>query len=439
LKSVISGFGQELGVTSAGQAFCIKALHPSDPTTDVEGVPDQTSASTTMVNFQQTFVISNPGSVNNSWEGELYALPDPTIPMSYYVREGVSQVATCVPNTTLGNTVGDAISSWSRSFERWRLAYYGVTVYLDAPALANQGSVVACQYPSIPMVSSVTGDADQAGMPVPSHLVVRYQSGDTPGYDLVMQMPNSYSGQFKEGVYLPLKLDSNHAQWRTQNDLVFDGTAWASPNGNNHMIPLTNATNGGLYPGSTCLYFDIGTNLFGGSTHYVPAISNLGTICFKGISGEASVRVVIRMGYECMVQPGTAYTSFIKVSPGYDPAAIMAYFMISRQLKDAYPAEYNDLGRLWEVIKKAASIISPFIRMVPGVGNMIVSAGSAIGKGIDYIAKANKKGKREQLMSATDRAAVSKANARRIETLDMARRFQRTAMAKGKLLQVKRR
>jgi hypothetical protein len=83
LKSVISGFGQELGVTSAGQAFCIKALHPSDPTTDVEGVPDQTSASTTMVNFQQTFVISNPGSVNNSWEGELYALPDPTIPMSY--------------------------------------------------------------------------------------------------------------------------------------------------------------------------------------------------------------------------------------------------------------------------------------------------------------------------------------------------------------------
>jgi hypothetical protein len=138
-----------------------------------------------MVNFQQTFVISNPGNVANAWEGELYCVPDPTMPMSHYTREGATGAYAMEPNTTLGATIGAAITFWSTSFEKWRLAYYGVTVYLDAPALANQGSVVACQYPCIPTIQSLTGPATQVGLATPSHLVVRYQAEDTPSYETI--------------------------------------------------------------------------------------------------------------------------------------------------------------------------------------------------------------------------------------------------------------
>jgi hypothetical protein len=368
-----------------------------------------------MVNFQQTFVISNPGNVANAWEGELYCVPDPTMPMSHYTREGATGAYAMDPNTTLGATIGAAITSWSTSFEKWRLAYYGVTVYLDAPALANQGSVVACQYPCIPTIQSLTGPATQVGLATPSHLVVRYQAEDTPSYETIMQMPNSYSGQFKEGLYLPLKLDSNHAQWRTQNDLVFDGTGFAAPNANNRIVPILPADVGGLYPGTTGIYYDPNTDLFGGATHYLPAINNLGAIAFQGISGQASVRVVVRMGYECMVQPGTAYTSFIKVSPAFDPVAITSYFMISRQLKDAYPAEYNDLGKLWEIIKKAAGYIAPFISLLPG-GSMAVAAGRLVGKGIDALAKSKQAAsKKANVRSATQRAEMVMQQAMNVE------------------------
>lgn len=424
MKNVITGFGQELGSTEAGRAFCIKALHPSDPTTDVEGVPDQTSACTTMVNFQQTFVLNTPGAAADTWDGQLYCVPDPTMPMASYTQDstGVHSASAMQPNTTLGATLADAIRSWATSFERWRLTYYGVTVYLDAPATANQGSVVACQYPMQALISSASGTPTQAGMAVPTHLTVRFATGDTPTYETVMQMPNSYSGQFKDGIYLPLKLDSNHAAWHNQNDLVFDGTGFATVNAENLMMPLDAGATavGGLYPGTLGMNYVTLTDLFDGGIHYMPTISNLGAICFQGISGAANVRVVVRMGYEAMAQPGTAYTSFIKVSPAFDPAAITAYFMISRQLKDAYPAEYNDLGKLWDVIKRAASMISPFLGVLPG-GNIIRAVGGFVGKGIDALVARKKSAERRPAqLSATDRAAISEANARRFKARDEA-------------------
>jgi hypothetical protein len=83
-----------------------------------------------------------------------------------------------------------------------------------------------------------------------------------------------------------------------------------------------------------------------------------------------------------MVQPGTSLVSFAKVSPPYDPVAITEYYRLSRELKDAYPAEYNDLGKLWDVVKKAASFVSPVVKLLPG-GDAVTRVGSAIKDAVD--------------------------------------------------------
>lgn len=52
--------------------------------------------------------------------------------------------------------------------------------------------------------------------------------------------------------------------------------------------------------------------------------------------------------------PGTTLASFQRTSPVYDAMALAAYFSISRELKDAYPAEYNDLGKILGTIANVA-------------------------------------------------------------------------------------
>jgi hypothetical protein len=60
--------------------------------------------------------------------------------------------------------------------------------------------------------------------------------------------------------------------------------------------------------------------------------------------------------------------------------ALDAYYAISRELKDAYPADYNDLGKIWDVIKKAAVNTLPLLRHVPYVGPFAEVAERALTK-----------------------------------------------------------
>lgn len=55
------------------------------------------------------------------------------------------------------------------------------------------------------------------------------------------------------------------------------------------------------------------------------------------------------------------------------------YFRISRELKDGYPADYNDLGKILDVIKGAAKFVLPiasnFLPMLRPVSALVSAMG----------------------------------------------------------------
>jgi len=420
------------------------------------GVPDQTDFPTTVLNYQQTIALGTPYESSDTWDGEFYFFPDPTVFGTYSVRDEdnthhavgmILNSALASPSKVLGVGVGsaldDAVSTWLGSFERWRMAYYGVTVYLDAPALANQGSVVSAQYCVRPVYfGRGYADTGAGDLKLGQYPAVEYHSSDVPGYDTLMQMPNSYTGLMKDGVYIPLKMDSNHAVWHDANDACVDASAWELMEGApQYNVPGTVVTSSGLYPGLTSGYFVPGGSLeavkanarpkaaavkdacepspperergivppprpfvpkyrragiagWGGDPHLLPCSANIAGLAFTGISKDARIRLAFRVGFECQAQPGTMYAPFLKISPGFDRSAIDMYFRIARELKDAYPAEYNDFGKLWEIIKNVAGKVAPAIGAIPTFGPMAVGAAKLLGAGIDtLIAPKERKGK----------------------------------------------
>lgn len=100
--------------------------------------------------------------------------------------------------------------------------------------------------------------------------------------------------------------------------------------------------------------------------------------CFQNMSTETRLVCYFRFGVEIQALPTSPFSPYLKLSPPYDPAAIEAYFRISRELKDAYPADYNDLGKLWSVIKQVARRVLPAVGMLGPIGKTVSVLGSAI-------------------------------------------------------------
>lgn len=359
------------GDTPTGRDWCIKALHPSDPAVSVVGVPDQSCASTVFLNWQQTNNILPPSSTSTStWSADIHVLPTPfEFGNARATQSGETPIVTPFPNLALGASGPLAYTALSGTYERWRLAYMGVTVYHDAPALSNQGTVVAAQYVVEPTIvcppATLVGNALlSANSPV-----VRYQTADLPVFERLITMPNAMAGQAKDGVYMPLRLDSNHCQWQSGADRAYEASSAGAGNGivtyssNAPDVPSI------LFPDVAQISPVVTAGVFSGITGGV--VGRLGSpltggICFTNLSAGSRLTCVWRVGFECMVQPGTAMTSFQHVSPAYDRTAIDNYYRISRELKDAYPADYNDLGKMWDVVKKAANFVAPVLRLVPG-------------------------------------------------------------------------
>jgi len=370
-----------LGNTPAGRDWCIKALHPSDPANQVAGVPDQSAAFSVMANYQQTNNIGSLSGFQGPWSCQIYVFNDPTVHACFYAADSAGAVAAgCIVNQQWGNTVSAATDAFIAQNEAWRGVYYGCTVQLDCTSLTNQGTVAACQSIAKPID---LGHVNYAGStPTTYPRVVRFQDADTPEYVQALQMPDCYIGKAVDGVYLPLRLDENHQRWHTiSEDYSMDATSTNWTISGRQIVPAL-ATMGvsGLYPNLANAYF---TTVWNGDVHLLPCSKFVGTIAFENLHEDAALRLIFRSGYELMVQPGTIQTPFQKPSIEHDPEATDAYFAIRRKMKDAFPASYNDEGKLWSVIKSVAGALSPLVGAIPYIGPGLVMAGKAFGKAVD--------------------------------------------------------
>lgn len=195
------------GSTQTGRDWCIKALHPSDPIMEVTGLPDMSAVPSTMLNYQSTVTVKCGVGATGTYSVELAMIPDATTFGHVRMTDSIGTTNTAVYNTQVAATLPEIVGFFVANTERHRLVYYGATVYVDAPALSNQGSIVAYQAPVVPLQVCVAHGAASA------QLGIQFQEEDQPSYDRGIAMPNAFTGLAKEGCYMPLKLSHNHQRW----------------------------------------------------------------------------------------------------------------------------------------------------------------------------------------------------------------------------------
>lgn len=382
-----------LGSTPDGAAWCLKALHPSDPMVEVRGLPDRSSVPSMFVNYQTTFRIAPPSGSTENWNFVAQLHPNPAN-FGYWnlISDDGLGIGTfnAIPNAQLaGATIVEKSNTWAAMAERWRLAYFGATVHFDGPALSNQGTLAVCQRPYAPRMRTLAAkNVDGAYVTYPN---VCFPDGswysswtrgaDYPNFEATAAYPNSYMSEAKEGCYIPLRLTKTCQQWQSVSDRV----CWARPVnpptyvGGCITLPTTAYTMDYPHPGIDGAFFNAA-----GTASAAAALPKNGSdvvadVCGRNLSVNTGFVVEIRVGFEIQCEPGSTLSPFLKTSPAYDGQAMRSYFAVSRELKDAYPADYNDLGKLWDVIRGACRFLSPVLVGVPKVGPILSGAAAMIG------------------------------------------------------------
>lgn len=401
MRGLLNSHGRVFGSTESGRAWCTKALHPSDPVGEIQGLPDQSARTVVMQSYTQVINIPAPAGSVGTWEGEVYFTTDPSAPVCFYTRDtgGAHTYNHTTHNTAWGNSVTDAATNFSNAFESWRVCYAGLTANLDATSLTNQGSVVACQVVAAPVdLGHVSGTLAAGGAAACAYNVLAYQPGDTPEYVQSAIMPNAYTGLAREGVYMPLRLDSNHQRWWTPSEARCMDVSGLAINTKAYKVPSAawpGLIGDGFYPATAGAYFDPASG-WNGDVHLRPCTNLIGAMCFVGLHLDATIRLTFRIGVEGTVEPGTALTPYQHESAEYDPVAVDTYYAIARKMKDAYPASFNDLGKLWGVIKQIATFLGPSVREIPVVGPSVAAIASQIGRSVDRAMAKSALAKREK-------------------------------------------
>jgi len=368
LKSVIDGYSLPLGATETGKAWCLKALHPADPLVEVKGIPDESAVPSVFVNYQTIQVLSPPaGTTDLSWGGTLSVIPHPVCFGTYRtVDSSVTHTATGVHNNTqlTGATHTDKFQFFQSEAARWRLAYMSITVVQDGADMTNQGTIVAAQKLVTPAmlnynystVDPATGNLNFVSA-VPH--VAAFSPADLPNYDNIQSMPNAYFNRSKEGLYMPLKLTRTHQVWHSMSDAIVPsmGSSHTGPVIRTGLLPI---------PPSSSAEWPFPDNQGAGYSTLGSVTSALcndiwGDIAFKNVAVTTTLRVFYRAGYELQVFPGTGLTPFQSLSPKYDPMALSDYYAISRELKDAYPEDFNSLGKIWDQISGVLGTLGPVV------------------------------------------------------------------------------
>lgn len=366
------------------------------------------------LNYQSTFTLQPQAGATGTWSWEAALLPNPINFMWAATHDSVGNTAGNFMNTQItGAGPVDKLLTLLNMAKAWRLTYAGVTCYQDGPDLANQGTIVACQAPVRPalMNPAVYHNGDCiAG----AHLEV-YAETDIPDYTNMQSMPNAYFNKSREGLYMPLRLEKPLA-WSGPQDLtiqsqVLTGGAFDLRWG---ACPLANTAAFCRFPHANIANAYVtdagGVPASGILAEGIPAMLNgtWGKMAARNVAVTTQFSFFVRMGIEIQVQPGALYTTELKMSPAYDPLAIEQYYQISRNLKDAYPADYNDLGKIWDVISGLAKTLAPALAVVPGVGPALAAGIPAVATVFDAFrgAASSKAGQEERGISSKRQQTV---------------------------------
>jgi len=176
--------------------------------------------------------------------------------------------------------------------------------------------------------------------------------------------PGAYVAEAREGAYLVMKLDADSLLYKQSNNTYQYATTAAGgfvPT-DAALLPatLTQAPISAYVPAACCMRTN-GSGYVSGTAGHILSSSNMGLTIFKGLSSAATITVTTRIGFEATVPSSSALVPNVEKACPYDPVAINAYWAISKELMSAYPASYNFLGALWNVVKNVGKAVLPHL------------------------------------------------------------------------------
>ncbi len=385
MRTYLTSKSESLGSTPTGGDWCLKALHPADPLVEVRGLPDKSAVPSAFINYQAVFTVSPVAGAAGTWSLDASLLPEPIALMSLSATDsvGIHNSVGLNPQLT-GATYGLKSATFAAACQRWRLCYASVTATQDGPDLANQGTVVVCQKTVAPFFRTF-GAVTAGNQALVGLKDVSYTNEDHPDYTSAQAYPNSYFAQSKYGVYAPMKLTRTCQRWQAidiDRSLILGSSAASAGTGTMVLPPATLATQSWPYYGfNQDAYNPVtdqreGESVLDWGNDVVPQVS------FRNLAVTTSITFFVRMGIEIQCTAGSIYSPQLRLSPPHDSHALKMYFAIAREMKDAYPADYNDLAKIWGVIKNILSYVAPAIGMIPHPVAKAIAAGIPAGVGV---------------------------------------------------------
>lgn len=362
-----------LSLTSQGNAWVRKALHPAEKTIKAPRCPSHGNRPTAAQESVQTFVIESPDSESETtWDCGIYLKNDPLCPItvvSTLSDSEVTEVNVCT-NQAFGGSYGsfgglslaDVLHKFQESCEQYRMTSLSITGHFTGPALQAQGSVLAAQMSDPTSTFAISYDSNPSSAVPRVSRLLKVWGQTLPGPSMLVAGTNVYTTAAKEGFYMPMKFE-NPSEWHSSDDTVcllrHDGNL--SHDITHDLSALASSSQS--YPSgnvnSSALPYD----------WLAPVDNNLGVIWLKGLAKSTSFRITVHIGLEMMTRPGSTFATFCEAPAPPDPHAIAMYYEISSRMADCYPARDNENSTLWDKIKAIAksvwSVASPILAATP--------------------------------------------------------------------------
>jgi hypothetical protein len=348
------------------------------------------------MNYQSTFSLSPTVGATGTWQFDASLLPHP---IDFMYIDKTDSIAANVESNFLNTQLlgSDHVTkylSFISMVQRWRLAYMSVTCYQDGPDLANQGSIVVAQVPTEPVRYNFSGPnyLPATGSLVAFPTVEEFMPEDHPNFIVSQGMPNAYFSRSRDGAYVPLKLTETCQDWVSDADRVTPAKPTkfsTAPQDSVYVLPTSLTISGFPHWSMIPAYYNGITGIAGSQATSPMLNGTWANISARNLSVATSFTFFVRCGIEMQVQPQSTLAPQLALSPMYDQVALDTYFAIARELKDAYPADYNDLGKIWDAISAASKKALPFLKKVPGFSIPANLIGGVVTAG-DWMRKAGK-------------------------------------------------
>lgn len=360
--------GAKLGETQAGEAWCLKALHPAESTIQSAPCPVRETRSFASIALNQMDVHTMPASFNPAlpWNLTLYMHREPVLLYSWLATQaGAAPVQGFILNrqmTTDANPLTPepidlATNSLRSNAEKYRITGQSLTGYFDAASLSDQGHVVVIQtelprytLPAVPL-SGPTYD-------IAAHIPWTFYQDYPPTQEVALSSGKAYQGPAKLGFYAPSKLQ-NVGKWVTTNQVY--GMLGTSASAG---APFTVLGTSSFYESDKLIHFYDSFPFC--TNHGKPIVrvfeqidTSLTSVFFTGLGATSSMRITARWTMDLLVRPATIYSPFVRMPPQEDDRALLSYQEVSRRMADSYPSSYNFLGALLPVIGNIAKAVLP--------------------------------------------------------------------------------